>query len=180
MKDISYHILDIVQNSLSAGASSIVIELSEDTRKNELKLEISDNGKGMNVDVLLKVTDPFFTTSTTKKVGLGLSLLRQNAEQSGGSFEMTSGENKGTTVTAIFCTDDIDMIPIGDLSMSVRSIVACNPEVDLRIRITKDDAGFELDTAEIRHELGDIRLNRREILDFISDQIRNSLKILAV
>ena len=98
MKDISFHILDIVQNSLHAGADKIVIEMIENTKEGTLTLTITDNGSGMDQRMVDQVTDPFFTSSTTKKVGLGLPLLKQNAEQTGGVFEVSSELNKGTVV----------------------------------------------------------------------------------
>ena len=102
MKDISFHILDIVQNSLHAGADKIVIEMIENTKEGTLKLTITDNGSGMDQEMLDQVTDPFFTSSTTKKVGLGLPLLKQNAEQTGGVFECEIGIKQGDCCCSSF------------------------------------------------------------------------------
>jgi hypothetical protein len=178
MKDISFHILDIVQNSLHAGADKIVIELEEDTNEGTLRLVITDNGSGMDQQMLQQVTDPFFTSSTTKKVGLGLPLLKQNAEQTGGRFEVNSDVNIGTTVTATFMTGNIDMIPEGDLAATLITLIAAEPGKDFIFRQEKDGEEFELDTSAIRAELGDVDLSRCEVLDFIADFIRSNVSEL--
>jgi len=177
MKDISFHILDIVQNSLHAGADRIGIEMAENTNEGTLKLTITDNGSGMDQKRLDQVTDPFFTSSTTKRVGLGLPLLKQNAEQTGGAFEVKSELNKGTIVTAFFNSRNIDMIPEGDLAATMRTLISSEPQKDLVFRHQKDDGDYELDTAAIRAELGDIDLSRREVLDFICEFIRSNERV---
>lgn len=178
MKDISFHILDIVQNSLHAGADKIVIEMLEDTKEGRLKLTITDNGSGMDREMVDQVTDPFFTSSTTKKVGLGLPLLKQNAEQTGGEFKVSSEINKGTVVMAVFNTHNIDMIPEGDIAATMRTLVASDPLKDFTYRQGKDGEEFDLDTAEIRAELGDVDLSRREVLEFITDFIQSNVNAL--
>jgi hypothetical protein len=178
MKDISFHILDVVQNSLHAGADRIVIEMIENTKEGTLKLTITDNGSGMDQGMLDQVTDPFFTSSTSKKVGLGLPLLKQNAEQTGGVFEVSSELNKGTVVTALFNTRNIDMIPEGDLAATMRTLIASDPLKDFIYRQEKDGEEFELDTAAMRAELGDIDLSRREVLEFIAEFVSSNVSIL--
>jgi hypothetical protein len=178
MKDISFHILDIVQNSLHAGADRIIIELVEDTREGTLQLTITDNGAGMDPQMLEQVTDPFFTSSTTKKVGLGLPLLQQNAEQTGGKFEVSSDLNIGTTVAATFNTGNIDMIPEGDPAATLITLIAAEPLKNFIYRQEKDGEGFELDTAAIRTELGDVDLSRSEVLEFVADFIRSNVNAL--
>ncbi len=178
MKDISYHILDIVQNSLHAGADKIIIELVEDTCEGTLQLTITDNGSGMDQQMLEQVADPFFTSSTTKKVGLGLPLLKQNAEQTGGSLDVCSQLKIGTTVTAIFNTGNIDVIPEGDVAATMIALLAAEPLKNFIYRQEKDGAEFELDTEAIRAELGDIDISRREVLEFIADFIRSNVSEL--
>ncbi|HEX2395612.1 MAG TPA: ATP-binding protein [Bacteroidales bacterium] len=180
MKDISYHILDIVQNSLNAGASSVLIELNEKSCDGILQLIISDDGKGMNREELDRATDPFYTSSVTKKVGLGLPLLKQNAEQTGGSFRIISAQNKGTMVNATFMTDHIDMLPLGDMALTMRLLIASNPDISFTYRHMKNEEGFELNTSELRTELGEIKMNRKDVLDFISDYIYNCLNTTSV
>jgi hypothetical protein len=178
MKDISFHILDVVQNSLHAGADRIVIEMIENTKEGTLKLTITDNGSGMDQGMLDQVTDPFFTSSTSKKVGLGLPLLKQNAEQTGGVFEVSSELNNGTVVKALFNTRNIDMIPEGDLAATMRTLIASDPLKDFIYRQEKDGEEFELDTAAMRAELGDIDLSRREVLEFIAEFVSSNVSIL--
>lgn len=175
MRDISYHILDIVRNSLNAGASRVEIDISENSGSGVYCLIIRDNGCGMEEDTLNHVTDPFYTTSVKKKVGLGLPLLKQHAEITGGSFKIESAIEKGTTVTAIFNRNHIDMIPAGDLAMTFRTLLVSAPDLDLIFRYRLDDNGFELNTAVIRKELGGVGLASREVLDFLCDYIRDNL-----
>lgn len=113
MRELSLNILDIAQNSISAGASLITIEVSEDTREHLLSLTVSDNGCGMDEETLRNVCDPFFTTRTTRKVGMGIPLFRLAAEQTGGSFEITSEKGVGTSTKAVFHSDSIDFTPLG-------------------------------------------------------------------
>jgi hypothetical protein len=178
MKDLSCHILDIVQNSIHAGASRVEMDVNESTQDGKLILTITDNGCGMNSERILQVTDPFFTTSETKKVGLGLPLLKQNAEQTGGSFGIDSVVNKGTVVKAVFNTSNIDMIPMGDLASTMKTLIACDPGKDFVYRHRKDDSGFDLDTSQIRAGLDGMNLGNREVLDYIADYVRTSLKEL--
>jgi len=175
MKDISFHILDIVRNSVSAGARRIEIELDESSREGTLQLTISDNGKGMSTGALQQVTDPFFTSSVTKKVGLGLPLLTQNAEQTGGNCRIESEEGKGTRVTAQFHTSHIDMIPRGDLAATMRTLIATDNRTDFMLRVVKDGEGFVLDTEEMRKELEMDDLRNRDVLDCIDGFIRDGL-----
>jgi hypothetical protein len=178
VKDISFHILDIVQNSLHAGADKILIELVENTKEVTLKLTITDNGSGMDQGMVDQVTDPFFTSSATKKVGLGLPLLKQNAEQTGGVFEVSSKLNRGTVVTAVFNTRNIDMIPEGDLAATMKTLIASEPLKNFIYRQEKDGEEFELNTAEIREELGNVDLSRREVLEFITEFISSNVNVL--
>lgn len=179
MKDISYHILDVVQNSLNAGADRVEIDIMEESHTGRYELKISDNGGGMSSEMLKQVTDPFFTTSTKKKVGLGLPLLKQNAELTGGIFTIKSDLNKGTVVTAVFNSFHIDMIPVGDLAMTFKTLIASNPDKDFVYRHRKEDGGFDVDTADIRSNLDGESLNKIEVLEYITGFIRENLKILA-
>lgn len=176
MKDLSYHILDIVQNSLNAGAQRVEIDLWEETLTGRLTLKINDNGRGMDAEMLKRITDPFFTTSVTKKVGLGLPLLKQNAELTGGSCTVESTPGQGTRVTALFYGNHIDMIPTGDLALTLKTLIASSPERDFFFTYRRDEEGFAVDTAEIRSLLGGVSLASREVLDYISTFIRDNLK----
>jgi hypothetical protein len=178
MKDISYHILDIMQNSIHAGASRMETVVSVDRTNGTLELKIIDNGTGMQEEMLNKVTDPFYTTSEVKRVGLGLPLLKQNAEQTGGTFDIASVENKGTTVTAIFKTGHIDMIPVGDLALTIKMLIASNPCKDIVYRHRCNGEGFDLDTGTIKKNLDGVGINNPEVLEFIVDFINGNLQEL--
>jgi len=145
MEDLSLHILDIVENATSAGASRVDIEMVEDTERDLLTLEIRDNGRGMAPEARDKALDPFYTTRTTRKVGLGLSLLAQAAEQAGGRLELTSEPARGTTVKAVFQRSHPDRKPLGDITETLRTILVGRPDLDLRFEYWKDSeliAGF--------------------------------------
>lgn len=180
MKDLSYHILDIVQNSLHAGARLIEVTLLENCSNGLLKFSIRDNGSGMSPERIHQALDPFFTTSVAKKVGLGLPLLKQNAELTGGTFEVESVVGKGTTIVATFITTHIDMIPTGDLASTFKILVAANPDCDFVYRHVKDQDSFELDTAVLRENLEDVPLNTPEVLDYISDYLSANMKALTL
>ena len=178
MKDISYHIMDIVQNSLNAGATTVKVDILQDSSGGRLTLRIADNGRGMSGKLLRQVTDPFFTTSVTKKVGLGLPLLKQNAELTGGTFAITSEENNGTTVSAVFNSNHIDMIPMGDIALTFKMLIAAHPDRDFVYNHQYNDQGFSMDTRVVRAELGEISLNHADVLDYLSGFIYNNLKEL--
>ncbi len=145
MEDLSLHILDIMENSLAASANRIEITIAEDTLDDRLSLEIRDNGRGMDAEARSNALDPFYTTRTTRRVGLGLSLLAQAAKQSGGTFELVSEPGRGTTVRAAFQLNHPDMKPLGDIAETLRTILVSRPELDLQFRYTQDSklvAGF--------------------------------------
>jgi len=131
MEDLSLHILDIVENSIAASASEIKIVIVEDTASDQLRLEISDNGNGMDEEMRKKVLDPFVTTRTTRRVGLGLPLLAQAARESGGDLTLDSAPGRGTTVIAVFQLSHPDLKPLGDIPATLGTILAGKPELDL-------------------------------------------------
>jgi 3',5'-nucleoside bisphosphate phosphatase len=134
MEDLSLHVLDVAQNALEAGASRISIELVEDPASNRLSLEISDNGKGMDPESVRKVLDPFFTTRTTRKVGLGLPLLAQAARAAGGDLEISSSPGQGTRVQAWFTADHVDRAPLGDLQTTLLVLLSAGEGLEVVFR----------------------------------------------
>jgi len=138
MQDLSLHILDIVENSIAASASRIRISIVEDTSRDLLFLEITDNGKGMDAEARQKALDPFFTTRTTRRVGLGLPLLAQAAREGGGSFELDSEPGRGTTVRAVFQLSHPDRKPLGDIAETLQTILIGRPELDLQFEYKRD------------------------------------------
>jgi len=150
MEDLSLHILDIVENSIRAYAKKIEIKIIEEKKKDLLTIEIIDDGKGMDEKTLKNVLDPFFTTKNTRKVGLGLSLLAQSAEESGGSIEIESKPGQGTKVKATFGYSHIDRKPLGDVHESLKVLITANPDINFIYEYQKDDVGYCLDTKEIK------------------------------
>lgn len=177
MKELSLNILDITQNSLTAGATLVGISLIED-EKGKLTLIISDNGKGMDEETLKGVTNPFYTTRTTRKVGLGLPLLKLAANQTGGDISITSkvkdGEctDHGTTVTATFDTKSIDFTPIGDMTSTICTLIQGNDKVDFEYIHKTPAAEVKLSTKEMRQMLGeDIPLSSFEVIAWVREYL---------
>jgi K+-sensing histidine kinase KdpD len=150
MEDLSLHILDIVENSIRAHAKKIEIKIIEEKKKDLLTIEIIDDGKGMDKKTLKNVLDPFFTTKNTRRVGLGLSLLAQSAEESGGSIIIESKPGQGTKVKAVFGYSHIDRKPLGDVNKSLKVLIAANPDINFIYEYQKDNANYYLDTKGIK------------------------------
>ncbi len=176
MKDISLHILDIVQNSVSAGATLIDVEITEDTSSNSFKVLIRDNGRGMSKEVLEKVVDPYYTSRTTRRVGLGIPLFKQNAEQCGGRLKITSDEGMGTQLEASFVYDHIDRPSLGDIAGVMVLLFAGNPDIRFRYNHIKDKKQYNIDTCEIREALGGMPIEDQDIIRYIKEMIRENLE----
>ena len=138
MEDLSLHILDIAENSVAAAARGIQILINEDSIGDKLYLEIRDDGEGMEEEAKAKVLDPFFTTRTTRRIGLGLPLLAQAARDSGGDLEVESAPGEGTTVRARFQLSHPDRKPLGDVASTLGAILAGRPELIVSFLYTKD------------------------------------------
>lgn len=163
------NILDVAENSVRAGASLVEIRLCEDTAQNLLMLSIADNGKGMSREMAQNVTDPFFTTRTTRKVGLGLPLLRMAAQMTGGGLDIQSQPGVGTTVTATFTPGHIDLMPLGDMAGTLSALASANPDIDFVFTCKKDEAQFVFDTRAMREILGDVPLSEPAVAVFMRD-----------
>lgn len=174
MKDLSLHILDIVQNSIHAGANEIEINIMED-RKDRLHFFIRDNGSGIEKKLLTKVTDPFYTTGE-KRTGLGLPLLEQKAKQCEGSFSIVSKKGKGTTVSAEFQKNHIDMPPLGDMSVTMKLLIYSFPEIHFIYSHMVRAKAFVFDTLEVKQILGEVEINNPEVLRFIEEMITGNLQ----
>lgn len=175
MRELSLNVMDIAQNSISAGASLITITVEEDAELDELSISIGDNGRGMTPEQVEHVTDPFFTTRTTRSVGLGVPLFKMEAEMTGGRFSIESTLGVGTTTTAVFKPSSVDMIPLGDINGTVSMLVMMNPDLDfLYTRSYKPTEGerreFALDTRELRTVLGeDVPLNLPDVTGWVNE-----------
>lgn len=157
MKELSLHVLDVAKNSVKAGATLTKIEI-ERADDGMMTVRISDNGCGMSEDILKRVTDPFYTTRTTRKVGLGLPLWRLAAEQTGGYMTIessTEAGNSGTVVTAVFDTRSIDCMPMGDIVSTVVTLVSGSPDSDFLFTDSSSRRVISLDTREMREVLGE-------------------------
>jgi signal transduction histidine kinase len=146
MQDLSLHILDIAENATRAGGKKIIIKILEDKIKDTLTLSIEDDGKGMDKETVDKVMDPFFTTKNSKKVGLGLSLLAQAAQQTGGELKIDSQQGRGTKVTAVFQLSNIDMKPIGDILETMTTLILGNPTTQFILDYKKRCDSFYFDS----------------------------------
>lgn len=142
------HILDIAENSIASSAGRIEIRIEEDTGRDVLTIEIKDDGKGMDEQTLHKTLDPFFTTRTTRRVGLGLPLLAQAARQTDGKIELDSKPGQGTTVKATFSLSHLDRQPMGDMQETIRTLVAGHPEIDFLYEHKTNDSIYHFDTRE--------------------------------
>lgn len=171
MKELSLHILDIAQNSISAGCTRLDLSLRENGDR--LTLKIADDGRGMPPEFLARVTDPFTTTRTTRKVGLGLPLLRLAAEQTGGSLSIESTVGVGTTVTAVFDASHIDCPPLGDIALTVSLLVQGAPDVETTYAHSTPRGAFLFDTRTLRAVLGsEVSLAEPEVAVWMKDYIR--------
>ena len=171
MKELSLHILDIAQNSISAGCRALELSLTE--REGLLTLVVRDDGRGMSPEFLAAVTDPFTTTRTTRKIGLGLPLLRLAAEQTGGELSIESTVGVGTTVTARFHTGHIDCPPLGDMAGTVAALVQGAPDIETVYRHETERGGFTFDTREIRAVLGDgVSLAEAEVFQWMREYLQ--------
>jgi len=178
MNDLSMHILDIIQNSLSAGASLIELDVWEDLTNNLLAITIKDNGKGMTPEQVAQVTDPFFTSRTTRKVGMGLPLYRQSAEQSGGALTVASEAGAGTSVTATFVYDHIDRPPMGDLANAVVLMMSANPDHLFKFKYHYNDNAYSIDTLEINEALDGMPMNDVQVIKMVQQIIEENMQAL--
>jgi anti-sigma regulatory factor (Ser/Thr protein kinase) len=173
MQDLSLHILDIAENGITAGATLIEIDISEDIGRDLLQITIKDNGQGMDAEMLRGATDPFVTSRTTRRVGMGLPLLRQAAEETGGDLRITSELGKGTEVVATFKKSHIDRRPLGDMGATATALIMGNPDLDVVYRSNLREQEVEIDTRSIRKELdGAMRINDPAVIRLIRDLFR--------
>lgn len=175
MKELSLNILDIAENSVKAGAE--LTEITVDESEDELILTVSDNGCGMTEEVLKSVTDPFYTTRTTRRVGMGIPLLKLEAELTGGRLEIKSRsesefpDNHGTEVTAVFNKKHIDFTPLGDVASSIVTLIHGHPDTDFLFRHSRENKTVSLDTRELRTVLEDVPLNSYEVINWIKEYL---------
>lgn len=176
MRELSLNILDIAQNSVNADAKNILISVIVviDT----LSISIKDDGKGMSAEFLAKVCDPFTTTRTTRKVGMGIPLFKSAAESSGGTFSITSSLGKGTETKATFSLQNIDRMPLGDIAGTMTILIMAKPEIDFVLDYRVDDNSYLFDTKEIKNILDGVPIESIEVMTYLESLINeNILKV---
>lgn len=176
MRELSLHILDIAENSISAGASRVEISVVEDIKADRLTIEISDNGKGMDEETVKRVVDPFVTSRTTRQVGLGLPLLKAAAEGCNGDLTIESQLGKGTKTTVNFQHSHIDRMPLGELADTWLTLLLGSPEVNWVFRYQIDNEVFFFDDTELKKELNGISLTEPSIIPIIRGVIRDGVE----
>jgi anti-sigma regulatory factor (Ser/Thr protein kinase) len=184
MREIALHLLDIAENSAAADSHNISIEVHEDLYRDLLTVCVTDDGRGMDAETARNVQDPFYTTRTTRKVGLGIPLLKEAAEQAEGSFRLQSEPGQGTKVEAVFRYSNVDRMPLGDLSSTFLTALVSHPRIHwIFVYRVIDKAGFSqefvFDDAELKSELGDLSLTEPEILAFVRGMLEEGIEALA-
>lgn len=171
MPEISLNILDVAENSTRAGASLVQITVDVQPEADKLTVIIADDGCGMTKEQVERVTDPFYTSRTTRKVGLGVPFFKLAAENTGGSFSIESEPQKGTTVTAVFTLNHIDRMPLGDMTATIHTLIQGHPDTDFLYVYRCEAKEFSLDTREMRAILGDVPFDAPEISNYIRDYL---------
>ncbi len=185
MREIALHLLDIAENSVAAGGKNISVHVLEDLVQDRLMVSVIDDGRGMDAATVEQVQDPFYTTRTTRSVGLGIPLLKLAAEQAYGSFNLQSEPGKGTWVEAEFRHSHIDRMPLGDLSATYLTLLISHPQIDWTFlyRVTdrnKDGREFLFESADLKRELGDISLTEPEVLAFLRSLFEEGIEEVAL
>lgn len=180
MRELTLHLLDIAENSISAGARNIKIQIEENINNDLLKLVVSDDGRGMSEETVNKVIDPFVTSRTTRKVGLGIPLLKEAAEACNGSFSLTSTLGKGTELSVQFQRSHIDRMPLGDVSTTFQNLFFSNPLIHWFFEYRIDEKEFVFDDRDIKAELQGVSLTEPEIIRVIRDLFESGLQDIKV
>lgn len=173
MRELSLNILDIAQNSVNADAKNIVISVI--VINDTLEICIKDDGKGMSEEFLSKVCDPFTTTRTTRKVGMGIPLFKSAAESSGGKFSITSVLGKGTQTKATFTLNNIDRMPLGDIAGTMSVLINAKPEIDFVLDYRINERKYLFDTKEIKDILDGVSIDNVEIIAYLEGIINDNI-----
>ncbi len=171
MREIALHILDITQNSVAAKAENVSIDVLEDTKADTLTVCITDDGSGMSPEFLSQVTDPFTTKRTTRKVGLGIPLIKLAAENTGGRFDIRSELGKGTSLKAVFGLTHIDRQPLGNMAETMLGLITGNEDVNFVYTHRIDEKEFVLDTKQLKEILGDVPFSNNEVYLWLSEYL---------
>jgi hypothetical protein len=185
MREIALHLLDIAENSVAADGKNISVHVREDLFHDRLSVSVIDDGRGMDAETVQRVQDPFYTTRTTRKVGLGIPLLKLAAEQAEGSFSLQSEPGKGTWLEAEFRHSNIDRMPLGDIASTFLTLLISHPQIDWTFlyRVTDKNEksnDFLFESAELRSALGDISLTEPEVLAFVRGMIEEGIESVSL
>ncbi len=175
MKDLSLHLMDIAQNATEAGARRVKVSLVAETESQTLSMTVSDDGRGMNQAFLVRVADPFTTTRTTRKVGLGIPLLKLAAELAGGSLDIKSEAGVGTSLRSVFRIDHVDRIPVGDIGGTVAALMTAWADIGWDLHLGSDKDQFNLTTDEMKEILGDVPLGSPAIAGWLEETVRDAM-----
>ncbi|MEG1886963.1 MAG: ATP-binding protein [Oscillospiraceae bacterium] len=176
MRELALNILDLSQNSITAGADFINITVSQNAQTDRLYMELKDNGCGMTKEQCENVVDPFYTTRTTRKVGLGVPFFKMAAEMTGGSFSIKSEKGVGTIVSAEFVLSSVDLIPVGDMEGVVKDLIYMNPSIDFVYKRAINNKSFVVDTRELKEILGGVPLNDPEVCLWLGEYLKEQLE----
>lgn len=178
MRELSLHILDLAQNSIEAGARNVIIEINEN-ENGFFVFRISDDGHGMSEEMVQKIRDPFVTTRTTRKVGMGIPFMDMVTKQCGGHLLIQSRKGKGTVVEAAFAKDNIDRPPLGDIVSSIKVLLVGTPYLELKFIYKIGTSGFDIDTRVIRSLLGDeADFTRPEVYTWFEEYLKQEISQL--
>jgi len=180
MQDLSLHILDLVENSINAGAKRIEIRVVEDSKKDTLTIELKDNGKGMSKEMVSIVLDPFITTRTTRRVGLGLSLFAHAARSCNGEVKIDSKRGKGARLVGTFQLSHIDLKPWGSMVNTLITLIVGNPEIDFFYHHRKGTFECTLDTRAIKKELGEVPLSNPDVINLLRGNLKDNLNKIGI
>ncbi len=180
MREISLHILDIVQNSIVAGASRIEVVATADTVADQLTVAVKDNGRGMSPDMVEQIRSPFCTTRTTRNVGLGIPMLSAAAEMCEGAVSIVSNQGSGTKICATFRLSHIDRMPYGNITETMISLIVANPEIDIRYEQTVNGNTFCLNTADVRRELGEVPIQTPPVISWLRDYLGEGIAAVGI
>jgi hypothetical protein len=175
VEDLCFHLLDLVQNSVAAGAGNIRLSVSESDAGDSLTIEVADDGRGMDALTLEKVQDPFFTTKTFKKVGLGIPLLKATAQTCRGEFSISSLVGRGTEVKARLQKSHLDCPPLGNLEETLLSLLVSLDQVNIRFFYRSEKGEFAIASDDIRRQVGDLHFSHPDIYQFLKAYIHEGL-----
>ncbi len=176
MKELALHLLDIAENSLAAGARHITIKVIEDTLNDRLTMEVYDDGKGMDAEMVARVVDPFVTTRTTRKVGLGIPLLKAAAEACNGCLTIESEVGKGTYVRVVFQRSHIDRMPLGDLAGTFLTLLVGNPQVNWTFIYQVDERVYTFESAPVLEVLQGVSLTEPAVLTYLRNELEEGIR----